>query len=181
MDPLIEVSTYGGKNMRETCARVLAAALLTGAIATVVAMAAHLNGPSEAGMRLSVPPSSLQRTVPLTARPLAGHRSAAKLVTTHTSHVRPQPEVIQRSLVVVHPRHAHRPTPSPHRQLTENVPPPVPTAPTPTPTPTPAPVPEPAPVVEAPAPAPSQDQQGEQGQAQGHGRGHAYGHDKQDD
>jgi hypothetical protein len=176
MDPLIEVSTSGGKNMRETCARVLAAALLTGAIATVVAMAAHLNGPNEAGARLAVPPSSLQRTVRLTARPLVKHRSAAKLVTTHTSHVRQQAEVIHRSLVVVVHRHrARRPAP-PHRQLTESVPTPVTTAPTP------APAPEPAPLVEVPAPATPQDQQsGDQGQGQGHGRGHAYGHDKQDD
>src|SRR5437588_2384463 len=41
MDPLIEVSTGQGENMRETCARVLAAALMTGAIAAVVAMSAR--------------------------------------------------------------------------------------------------------------------------------------------
>jgi hypothetical protein len=187
MDPLIEVSTNGGKNMRETCARVLAAALLTGAIATVVAMAAHLNGPNEAATRLAVPPSSLERTVRLTARPLARHRSAAKLVTTHTKPVRKQAEVIHRSLVVVHRHGARRPTPPPHRQLTESAPAPptttaVTAAPTPMPTPAPAPAPEPAPPVEVPAPAPSVEAQGEdQNQGQGHGRGHAYGHDKQDD
>ena len=176
MDPLIEVSTNGGKNMRETCARVLAAALLTGAIATVVAMAAHLNGPSEAGMRLAVPPSSLQRTVRLTARPLTRHRSAAKLVTTHTRQIQQHSEVIQRSLVVVHRHRARRPTPPPQRQLTESVPSPVATVPTP------APVPEPAPLLQAPAPMASQVQQGDdQDQGQRHGRGHAYGRDKQDD
>jgi hypothetical protein len=148
--------------MRETCARVLAAALLTGAIATVVAMAAHLNGPSEAGTRLAVPPSSLQRTVRLTTRPLAKHRSAAKLVTTHTRIVRQQAEVIHRSLVVVHRHHAGRPAPPPHRELTATVPsPPAATA-----------------VITVPAPIPALQPVPP---VEGYGRGHAHGRDKQDD
>jgi hypothetical protein len=155
--------------MRETCARVLAAALLTGAIATVVAMAAHLNGPNEAGTPIAAPSSSLQRTVRLTARPLPRHRSIAKLVTTHTRDVRQQAEVIHRSLVVVHRHRAQRRTPPPHRELTASVPSPTTTTTVAT-APTPAPAPATPPPVEAPAPLPTHD-----------GRGHAYGHDKQDD
>jgi hypothetical protein len=167
--------------MRETCARVLAAALLTGAIATVVAMVAHLNGPNEARTPIAAPSSAHERTVRLTVRPLPRHRSIAKLVTTHTRYVRPQAEVIHRSLVVVHPHRAQRRTPPPHRQLTASVPSPAaPTAVTTAPTQAPAPVtPPPA---EPTAPVPTHDEQGDgQAPGQGHGRGHAYGHDKQDD
>src|SRR5437773_3945449 len=104
MNPLIEVSTDGGRNMRETCARVLAAALMTGAIATVVGMSAVLGTPSEAGQPIVAPPSSVQRTVRLTAKPAPRHRqTAARLVTAHTIHVRPRPEVVTRSLAVVRP------------------------------------------------------------------------------
>lgn len=169
--------------MRETCARVLAAALLTAAIATVVAMAAHLNGPSGAGTPIAAPLSSNERTVRLTARPLPRHRSIAKLVTTHTTHVGPQSEVIHRSLVVVHRRRAQRRTPPPHRQLTASVPSPTTPAAVAT-APTPAPAPAPPPPVETTAPVATNGEQSDeqgQGQGHGHGRGHAYGHDKQDD
>jgi hypothetical protein len=167
--------------MRETCARVLAAALLTGAIATVVAMAANLNGPSEAGTPIAAPLSSHQLTVRLTARPLPRHRSITKLVTTHTSHVRQQTEVIHRSLVVVHRHRAQRRTPPSHRQLTASVPSPATTTAATTAS-TPAPAPATPARVETPAPVPTHDEQGDdQGQGQEHGRGHAHGHDKQDD
>src|SRR6476660_9541864 len=99
MDPLIEVSTVGGKNMRETCARVLAAALMTGAIAIVVGMAAHLGAPSRLGGPIAVPPSTLQRTIRLTAQPRPRTRTA-RLVTTHTARTQTRAEVITRSLVV---------------------------------------------------------------------------------
>src|SRR6478736_6372939 len=98
MDPLIEVSTVGGKNMRGTCARVLAATLMTGAIAGVVGMAAHLGAPHQDGGPIAVPPSSLQRTVRMTARPVPKPRtSPARLVTNHTTRIQPPSDVISRS------------------------------------------------------------------------------------
>src|SRR5205823_10823255 len=49
--------------MRETCARVLAAALMTGAIAFAVGMPALFGTAHELGRSVLAPPSSLQRTV----------------------------------------------------------------------------------------------------------------------
>ena len=49
--------------MRETCARALAAALMTGAIAFAVGMPALFGTPGDLGHSLLAPPSSLQRTV----------------------------------------------------------------------------------------------------------------------
>jgi len=49
--------------MRETCARVLAAALMTGAIAATLAMPAIFDSAREAGRSLTAPPTSLQRSV----------------------------------------------------------------------------------------------------------------------
>src|SRR5256714_15636798 len=77
MDPLIEVSTGQGGNMRQTCARVLAAALMTGAIFTVVGMSALFDTPREADRALVVPPSSLQRTVRVKVPPAPRHAPAA--------------------------------------------------------------------------------------------------------
>src|SRR4029077_15860230 len=143
--------------MRATCARVLAAALLTAAISTVVGMSALFGTPSEAGRPIAAPPSKLQRSVRLTARPEPPHgQSTAQLVTTHTNRPAPsaRTEVITRSLVVVRKRKpAHR---SAGRQLTDVKPSPEPAA---------APTAQPAP----------------QADGSGHGRGHAYGHDKQDE
>src|SRR5262245_24019258 len=177
MDPWIEVSTVGGKNMRETCARVLAAGLMTGAIATLVGMAAHLGTPSVPARPIAAPPSALQRTVRLTARPAPApeqRRSAARLVTAHTTHVQAPPRVIRPSLAVV--RRNRAPRPAPRRQLaaTTTAPPPVATA---------APAPVPAAAAPPPQPpAPPADDQGDAGDhGQGHGRGHAHGHDEQDD
>jgi hypothetical protein len=49
--------------MRETCARVLAAALMTGAIAFAVGMPALFGTAEDFGRSLTAPPSSLRRTV----------------------------------------------------------------------------------------------------------------------
>jgi hypothetical protein len=166
MDPLIEVSTDGGTNMRETCARVLAAALMTGAIATVVGMAAHLGTPSEPGLSPTAPPSSLQRTVRLAAQPAPASKErarAARFVTVRTIHVQPRSRAITRDLVVVRRHRTKRPAAS--RQLAT-------TATTPTAT-TSAPAAEPAPVA---VPTPDAQNDGHD-----HGRGHAYGRDKRDD
>jgi hypothetical protein len=110
--------------MRETCARVLAAALLAGAIATVVGMAAHLGTPNDTGRPIAAPPSSLQRTVRLTAR-LARRpsRPARHIVTTTTIHVQSgTPHAVTARLVVSSHR-ARRPEPK--RQFAATVAPPV--------------------------------------------------------
>lgn len=53
--------------MRETCARVLAAALMTGAIGFALAMPAILGTAHNAGRSLTAPPSFLQRSVHVVA------------------------------------------------------------------------------------------------------------------
>lgn len=151
--------------MRETCVRVLAAALLTAAIATVVGMSALFRTPSEAGRPISAPPSSLQRTVRLTAHLAPPHRQRTpELVTTDTNRsTSVRHEVISRSLVV---RHKHRPS---RRQLADVSPA----------APLPAAAPAPPAPVSSPPPPPAQAQADEHGK--GNGRGHAYGHEKQDE
>jgi hypothetical protein len=179
MNPLIEVSTDGGRNMRETCARVLAAALMTGAIATVVAMSAVLGAPSEAGRPIAAPPSSVQRIVRLTAQPAPRHqRTAARHVTAHTIHARPTPAVVTRSLAVVRPHRVRRPVH--HRQLAAAKPPPTaPVAP-----PAPAVAGAPAPPAE-PAPPPTAEDadngdDGDPGHGHDHGHGQEHGHGRSD-
>ena len=67
--------------MRETCARVLAAALMTGAIAFAVGMPALFGTAHDRGRSLLAPPSSLQRSVRAPAlpapRPGGGSQRAA--------------------------------------------------------------------------------------------------------
>ena len=53
--------------MRETCARVLAAALMTGAIGFALAMPAIFATAHDAGRSLTAPPSFLQRSVHVVA------------------------------------------------------------------------------------------------------------------
>src|SRR5512133_2861109 len=62
--------------MRETCARVLAAALMTGAVGFAVAMPALFGTTPEASQSLKAPPSSLRRSVPVVS-PEASSRPPA--------------------------------------------------------------------------------------------------------
>ena len=189
MDPLIEVSTDRGRNMRETCARVLAAALMTGAIATVVAMSALSGASGGAGRTFAAPPSLLKRSVPMVAETTAPRRGSTR--PAHSSSARPRPVAVTQRLATV--RHwSLRP-----RQLTASKPktkpkpaPAHPSAPTPTPAPAPEltpPTVEAAQIVEPPppaAPAAAQGPPAKSVEAQGDhgkGRGHAYGHDKHDE
>jgi hypothetical protein len=171
--------------MRETCARVLAVALMTGAIATVVGTAALVRTPNEAGGPISAPPWALQRSVRLLAQPAPRrHRIVARLVTTRTIKARARPEPVQPSLAVVRRRPARQPVR--RRELAA-------TTPAPTPTPAPAPVSEPAAAPEEPAAAPPAAPSAEtdqlEGEDEGHGpghghdrgHGHADGRDEQDD
>ena len=175
--------------MRETCARVLAAALMTGAIATVVAMSALSGATGEAGRPFAAPPSSLKRSVPVVAQATAPRSATAR--PARSVSPRPQPVLAARSLVVRHWR------PRPQRQFAaakpKARPKPAPAHP-PATAPSPAPTPELAPptvqaaqIVEppqAPAPVEDQGQQATSDDSRGdrdNGRGHAYGHDKHDD
>src|SRR6266545_7884737 len=112
IDPLIEVATTGGRNMRETCARVLAAALMTGAIAAVVAMSALFETPSRPGRPIAAPASSLQRSVRLEAQRAPDRTGVRRLETAHPIGRPARPAVLTHSLVVTR---THRTRPQPRR------------------------------------------------------------------
>jgi hypothetical protein len=64
--------------MRETCARVLAAALMTGAVAFVVAMPALFGPEPDASAPVAAPPSSLRRSVHVTAQRAQARRAVER-------------------------------------------------------------------------------------------------------
>jgi hypothetical protein len=200
MDPLNEVSTGQGRNMRETCARVLAAALMTGAIAGVMGMPALFDGPREADRALTAPPSSLQRSVRIRVAPAPRHpasverRASAPPRSTPTRHV-----VVTRALarVAAAPPAAAPTAPPRRRQLasTRPKPKPKPAAPAAAAAPTPLPAAA-APAASAPpapqAPAPASVDEESDDDDHGHadngkhngddnGNGNGYGHDKHGD
>ena len=148
--------------MRETCARVLAAALMTGAIATVVWMSALAGTPDETIRPLAAPAAPRELSVTIRVKPAEAPKKRKKKdrrvqATPASADVAAATAVVARPLAAAHPRPAKRPT----RHLAATTP--KPTATTPTPAPTVA-----APVVSAPLVEPLDD----------HGNGHAYGHDK---
>jgi hypothetical protein len=151
--------------MRETCARVLAAALMTGAIAAVVAMSALVGAPSQGARPITAPPSSLERSVPTVALPAPRpHRASVRRPVSAHQISRPavRPSVLARRFVTIHTRATTR------RRLATNKPKAAPVAPT---------VPVQEPVTEPPLPAPElQTDEPESGDD--HGNGHAYGHEK---
>jgi hypothetical protein len=174
MHPLNGVSTQRGENMRETCARVLAAALLTGAIATVVGMAALADAPQEPTRIVAAPASWIQRTVRLKVRIVARRRRSVRpAVTAHISYGTPRPAVVVSRLIVVR---THRASPQPRQRRLASVPAaPAPAAADPA-------AAAPPPIMEAPPPADPATQVPDTSAGPGkHGRGHAYGHEKQDD
>jgi len=155
--------------MRETCARVLAAALMTGAIAAVVAMSALFDTPQRGGGALTAPPSSLQRSVRVEVPPAPRHPPVAERLTsarTTTStplrRVIVSAHVVRRTIVVRH-RHA------PRRQLAAVRPKPAPVV-QPAPAPAPTSTPASAPASATPPPAPSDDDPS-QGNRNGNGNG----------
>jgi hypothetical protein len=170
--------------MRETCARVLAAALMTGAIATVVAMSALFDTPREAGRELTAPPSSLERSVRVTVRPAPRHAPVApRPVVAHTNPAPPAPVVVSHEIVrrtVVRPHRTHH-----HRELASAV------KPKPAPTVAPATLVLPAEAPPPAAPAATTDavqdaeSRGKSGEEHGHGNGHdgahGHGHEEHED
>jgi hypothetical protein len=124
--------------MRETCARVLAAALMTGAIATAMGLPTVFESGGDPGRRFTAPPSSLQRSVSSPAflapahLPRADQRPATALARATGPQVGPSP---------TSPTQAGKPRPAGTGK-----------SPVPAPEPKPQPAPEPSP---APAPAPA--------------------------
>jgi hypothetical protein len=160
--------------MREKCARVLAAALMTGAIGFALAMPAFFGTAHDASRSLTAPPSFLQRSVHVVASAPSRSARAGRLEETH--RIRPADflSVVRsastrngsnrRSSTAGRSKIDPKPAPKPTT--------PAPAAPTPTPdtrglaTNTP-------PAAVAPA-APTQPAQS----AGGNGKGRGKGHDK---
>jgi hypothetical protein len=162
--------------MRETCARVLAAALLIGTIAAVAGLSALSGQPGETGGPIAAPPSALQRTVRLTALPEHRRAPAAEHVTEPLVRSHAQADVVTRSLVVVRRPVTRRTRPSPRRRLAVTrrhsaVPVPVAVAPPA------APVPAATTPVSSDVPA----DEGENDDRRGGGRAHGRSHEPQDD
>jgi hypothetical protein len=158
--------------MRETCARVLAAALMTGAIAGTVAMSALFGPPSGADRPISAPPSSLERSVrsEVLREPPVHRTKVERPVTTHSLHTTPgRPVGPSHRLVIIRTHHVH----AVRRGLATTKPKPQPVAPVSEPTASPAPAPPPSP----PAVEETESDH-DHGNGSGNGNGNAYGHDK---
>jgi hypothetical protein len=150
--------------MRETCARVLAAALMTGAIAAVVGMSTLVGAPSDETRPLAAPPSLPERLVRIHAVPVRPRPHTVRRVEAPRPAAPPRAVVAQR-LVIIHTSPAKRT----RRRLVATKPKPTPV--TATSVATPASVE--TPTVETPAPPADVESQDEEQ------RGHAYGHDKE--
>jgi hypothetical protein len=156
--------------MREKCARVLAAALMTGAIGFALAMPAFFGSARDASRSPTAPPSSLQRSVHLVASALsrpARAEPAVRLAVIRSHSVRT-------SIPVASPSSRHSSTTGRSKPNTQ-------------PDTKPAPAPAgrqlandtvPARVVSPPAP--TQPEQGS-GDGPGKGKGKGKGHDKNKD
>ena len=160
--------------MREKCARVLAAALMTGAIGFALAMPAFFGTAHDAGRSLTAPPSFLQRSVHVVASTPPRSDRAGRLEGTHA--IRPAvflPVIrsgsIRNGSTLASSRHsttAGRSKPDPK--------------PAPKPTPAPAPAPDtrelvnntPPAAVSPPAPSQAAESAGGKGKGKGKGKGH---------
>ena len=166
--------------MRETCARVLAAALMTGAIAAVVAMSALIDTPRAVERALSAPPSSLQRSVRLTALPLPRRAPATRRVLPAVRETAVHPRAVVLSRPVVRRIKVAPQAQTQRRQLEAVKPKQAPPAAAPAPAAAPPPSPAPPATNDAQPKghdhADHQDGQGGQnGQDNGHGQGHGNG------
>jgi outer membrane biosynthesis protein TonB len=188
--------------MREKCARVLAAALMTGAIGFALAMPALFGTGHDADRSLTAPPSFLQRSVHVVAS--APSRSAG------TGRLDKSNLILSGVFLSVgrsgatanggNPASTRHPDRAGGSKVSKPPPKPAPKpttpSPTPTPAPTPAPVPAPAPApapvpdtrglansttpAAVAAPAPSRPAENTKG-GNGKGKGKAKGHDKNKD
>ncbi|MDX6408534.1 MAG: hypothetical protein QOE13_1605 [Gaiellaceae bacterium] len=164
--------------MREKCARVLAAALMTGAIGFALAMPAFVGTTHDETRPLTAPPSSLQRSVHVVAsapsRPAGAARlprGPVRLVVDRTSRRVSNPSFSRTPRPKPSPRPAPKPSPTPSPQ------------PSPQPTPQPSPQPTPAPDTRdlaantPPAPAAPPPSTPGPGSGHGHGNGNGNGHE----
>ena len=163
------------------CARVLAAALMTGAIVASLVLPALMSQPPVEHRAVPAPSSSQGRTlhVPALSAPV-GRPSAHRTVAAHGQPVAlAAAPVAPRPKVVVFRPASVRPTTSP-------------AVPRPRPKPVPRPAAPASPPAQpeqrelaaeaAPAPAPQTETSDDSCQSDdGHGQGHAYGHDKSND
>ena len=175
--------------MREKCARVLAAALMTGAIGFALAMPALFGTGHDAGRSLTAPPSFLQRSVHVVASAPSRSAGTARLDKSRLilSGVFLQ---VGRSGATAdggNPASTRHPDRASGSKDSKPPPKPAPKPTTPSPTPTPAPTPAPAPApapdtrglatsttpVAAPAPSrPAENAKGGNGKGKGKGKGH---------
>jgi hypothetical protein len=96
--------------MRETCARVLAAALMTGAIASVVWMSALAGTPNETARPLAAPAAPPPRSVTIRVKTVhaAPKKPARPFRPAPTAQVAAATVVVARPLAASHPRRAKR-------------------------------------------------------------------------
>lgn len=155
--------------MREKCARVLAAALMTGAVGFALAMPAFFGTAQDVGRSLTAPPSSLQRSVHVVASALSHPARAGRLEGTH-------PVLAAVRAAVVRSKPSHTSERASSRDST--------TARQSKPDPTPSPTPDTrelanntaAAAVSPPAPSRPAESSGD-----GKGKGKGKGHDKAKD
>ena len=141
--------------MRETCARVLAAALMTGAIGFALAMPAIFETAHKAGRSLTAPPSSLQRSVHVVASAPSLSARDGRLEGTQPI----QPAGFLPASRSGSTRNASTPTSSRHSLRagrSERAPKPAPPKPTPAPAPAIRELADTTPAAAASPPAPSQ-------------------------
>jgi hypothetical protein len=171
--------------MREKCARVLAAALMTGAIGFALAMPAFFGTPNDVTRLLTAPPSSLQGSVRAVAlhatsgsTPEQGRLAGRTSVTTAArlaalrfnlgAGAAGRPGSLSPSSIGRAPKPKPKPKPAP--------------SPSPGPTPAPAPAPAPGPdtrqlaAAPPPAPATAPTPAVDPGKTRGRGKGKGKGH-----
>jgi hypothetical protein len=155
--------------MRETCARVLAAALMTGSIATVVGMSALFDTPTEVSRPIAAPPSLLQRSVRVQVAAVHRRSKVERVRTARRINAPARAVVVTRRLVIVR---KHRSKPRQRTLASTQRKPPAPVAPA-----RPAVVPPPVEPAAPPAAAPTTEQDdGNHGHAYGHDKEHKHGH-----
>jgi hypothetical protein len=153
--------------MRETCLRVLAAGLMTGAIAVVVGMSTLVGTSSDPGRPIAAAPPAEHHPIRVHVAPARPRRNAVKRPRSPREVSTPiRQAAINRRVVIIH-------TKAPRRQLAASKP-----KPKATPAPAPAPPIAESPTVQAQATTPSPSLPGADVNAGGK-NGHGYGHDKE--
>lgn len=161
--------------MRETCLRVLAAGLMTGAIAAVVGMSALVGTPTDSSQPVAAAPPAEHHPIRIRVAPAPPRRNVVRRQRSPRTFSTPiQRAVISRRVVIIH-------TKAPRRQFASS-------KPKATPAPAPAPTSAETPPVQAQAATPSlslpatdERNDGTNGHAYGHDKEHGRGHEKHED